>query len=148
MSIADLKNRMSDVPGIEGLTMRPKTGAISAWCFLTIGDHVAATEADTSDQEIETAIRRALRLPSVALIPDKSKGTPMSVTGAGYAGGSLSQRLRAIRQKVEAGSAKMDGALSKMEQAADAHNQLADTVEGEADALLAEIGQFTNGGVA
>ena len=147
MSIADLKNRMSDVPGIEGLTMRADP-AQSRMVIFTIGDHVAATDADASDQDIETAIRRALRLPSIALIPDKPKGTPMSVTGAGYAGGSLSQRLRAIRQKVEAGSAKMDGALSKMEQAADAHSQLADTVEGEADALLAEIGQFTNGGVA
>lgn len=145
MSIADLKQRMTDVLGIEVLTKRqdPETG----WLIFTVGDHVATTHPRASDQEIETAIRNALRLPSVALIPDKPKGTPMSVTGAGHAGGSLSQRLRAIRQKVEAGSAKMDGALSKMEQAADAHNQLADTVEGEADALLAEIGQFTNGGM-
>jgi len=143
MSIADLKARMADVPGIETLALTLSAGRqCLTWAN---GSMIAAVAPLASDQDIEDAVRNALRLPSVALVTTQPKEETMSVTGAGYAGGSLSTRLRAIRQKVETGSAKMDAALTKMEQAADAHDQLATTVDGEADALMREIGQFTNG---
>lgn len=141
MSIADLKLRLADVPGIETLSLT-LIGGRSCYGF---AGKIAAVDPLASDQEIEDAIRNAARLPSIAMIPDKPKEAPMTVTGAGYAAGSLSSKLRAIRDKISAGSSKMDAALEKMDQAAEAHNSLADTVAGEADALLAELGQFTNG---
>ncbi|WP_156928751.1 hypothetical protein [Bradyrhizobium sp. th.b2] len=144
MSIADLRSRMADVPGIETLTLALSAGYQHlTWAN---GGMSASVGAFASDQDIEDAIRNAMRLPAVSIIPDQPKEETMSVTGAGYAGGSFSTRLRAIRQKVENTSTKMDAALTRMEQAADAHDQLATAVEGDADRLLADIGQFTNGG--
>ncbi|WP_338688935.1 hypothetical protein V5279_25115 [Bradyrhizobium sp. 26S5] len=135
---------MADVPDIETLTLALSAGYQHlTWAN---GGTSASVGAFASDQDIEDAIRNATRLPAVSIIPDQLKEKTMSVTGADYAGGSLSTRLRAIRQKVENTSTKMDAALTKMEQAADAHDQLATTVEGEADALMREVGQFSNGG--
>ncbi|MGY3535393.1 hypothetical protein [Bradyrhizobium sp. USDA 4452] len=144
MSIADLRSRMADVPGIETLTLALSAGYQHlTWSNGTMS---ASVGAFASDQDIEDAVRNALRLPAVALIPETSKGNVMSVTGAGFAGGNLKTQLAAIRQKMQDGQAKMAASLAKMEQAATAHNQLADTVSAEADALMADIGQFTNGG--
>ncbi|UGA46649.1 hypothetical protein HU230_0011655 [Bradyrhizobium quebecense] len=67
MSIADLKVRMSDIPGIETLTMRLEAGRI----LLSWGAYTAAVDASASDNEIEAAIRNAIKLPPVSLIPDK-----------------------------------------------------------------------------
>ncbi|WP_342711524.1 hypothetical protein AAFG13_06690 [Bradyrhizobium sp. B124] len=144
MSIADLKSRLPDVPGIETLTLALSAGHQRlTWADGSMSANVGAF---ASDQDIEDAIRNAHRLPSVALIPETSQGATMSVTGAGFAGGNLKTQLAAIRQKMQDGQAKMAASLAKMDQAATAHNQLADTVSAEADALLADIGQFTNGG--
>src|SRR4051794_16178635 len=104
MSIADWKTRLADVPGIETLTLT-MIGGRHVYGFAGL---IAAVDPLATDQEIDDAIRKAARL-----IPDKPKAKPMSVTGAKYAAGSFSAKLREVRAKIEQGSAKMDGALAK-----------------------------------
>lgn len=67
MSVADLKSRLADVPGIETLTMAVDAGRIN----LRWGEYLASVDAAATDHDIEVAVRNANRLPSVALIPDK-----------------------------------------------------------------------------
>lgn len=140
MSIADLKSRMLDVPGIEGLKMRLDAGRQ----VFEVGGVVTAVGAFASDHEIETAIRKALRLPSVAVIPDR-KAEPMTVTGAGFLGGSIKAKIQAAKDRIAAGHSEIDAALSKLDSAAEQSAKLARSISDEADSLLADIGQFTNG---
>lgn len=146
MSVADLKARLADVPGIETLTMQlsGERNVLSWGQGLT--RRMTTVTPFASDNDIEAAVRLLANVGETSPVPTQPKEEPMSVTGAGYVAGSLADRLRAVRSKIEQGSARMDAALSKMDQAASAHSALADTVAGEADALLAEVGQFTNGG--
>jgi hypothetical protein len=140
MSLFDLKSRMADIPGIEGLTMQLANGRQ----VFTIGEHVASTTAFASDDEIEKTIRNALRLPSVALIPDKPKDAPMSITGAAHVSTSLKDMLAQRKQAMADGHAKLQDAFAKMDQATAALNTVGDKVAAEADDLLASVGQFTN----
>jgi hypothetical protein len=131
---------MSDVPGIEGLTMQLANGRQ----VFTILGHVASTGAFASDEEIETAIRNAVRLPSVPLIAEKIKDAPMSLTGAAHVGSSLKEMLEQRKRAMQDGHAKLQGAFAKMDQATAALNSVGDKVAAEADDLLASVGQFTN----
>ena len=68
MSIADLKMRLADVPGIETLAMALEAGRIALrWGT----SYSASVDAAASDADIEAAIREAIKLPPVSLIPDK-----------------------------------------------------------------------------
>lgn len=82
MSVHDLKIRCADVAGIQSLSMRLNAGRIE----LTWGDdYSASADASASDAEIESSIRNAMRLPPVALIPDKptaQEGNAVSSTPA------------------------------------------------------------------
>ncbi len=140
MSVVDLKARLADIPGIDGLTMQLLAGRqVFGWNGL-----IAAVDPMATDDEIESAIRMAARLPANRMTDERPKDQRMSVTGAAYAGGSLKAQLQAIKDKLAQGQSKMASAMEKMNQAAEAHNQLADTVAGEAESLMADIGQFTN----
>ncbi|MHC2462103.1 hypothetical protein [Bradyrhizobium embrapense] len=144
MSIADLRSRMADVPGIDTLTLALSAGYQHlTWSNNTMS---ASVGAFASDQDIEDAIRNALRLPAVAPFPLKLKGTDMSVTGAKFAGLNLKNDLRAIRAQVDANNTKMAQAIADMKDAANAHGQLADEVASDAAALKADMAEFTNGG--
>lgn len=135
---------MADVPGIETLTLALSAGYQHlTWSNGTMS---ASVGAFASDQDIEDAIRNAQRLPSVALIPETSKGTDMSVTGAKFAGSSFKAELQAIRTQMQANTTKMTDALAEMREAANAHGQLADAVASDAAALKADMAEFTNGG--
>lgn len=144
--VEELKARLSDVPGIQNLTMQSLAG-MDRYCFDGL---IVSVPPLASQSEIETAIRNAARLPAVTMptvqpMPKpQTTGKAMSVTGALYAGGSLKDQLASIKAKIAQGQGKMSAAIEKMNQAAEAHNQLADTVSSEADSLLADIGQFTN----
>lgn len=141
MSLFDLKSRMSDVPGIEQLTMQLANGRQ----VFTLGEHIASTGAFASDEEIETAIRTALRLPSVALIPDKPKDAPMSsITGARSASQSLKQLMEEAKQSVADGMAQVQAGIEKHAKAGAALKNLGTTLNSDGDDLLATVGQFTN----
>jgi hypothetical protein len=140
MSINELRARMQDIPGIEGLTMQLAGGRQ----VFTIGGMVTSTTAFASDDEIETAIRNALRLPSVPLIAEETKDAPMSITGASHVGTSLKDMMEQRKRAMADGHAKLQGAFAKMDQATAALNSVGDKVAAEADDLLASVGQFTN----
>ncbi|WP_431014579.1 hypothetical protein [Bradyrhizobium pachyrhizi] len=134
---------MADVHGIDTLTIALAAGYQHlTWANGTMS---ASVGAFASDQDIEDAIRNAQRLPSVALIPETSKGTDMSVTGAKFAGLNLKTELRAVRTMMDANNAKMAQAIADMKEAASAHGQLADAVASDAAALKADMAEFTNG---
>ena len=68
MSIADLKIRLADVPGIETLSMALEAGRI----MLRWGaSYSASVDAAASDADIEAAIRNAIKFPAVSLIQHK-----------------------------------------------------------------------------
>lgn len=136
MSIADLKTRLANVPGIETLTLT-MIGGRHVYGFAGL---IAAVDPLATDQEIDDTIRRAARL-----IPDKPKGNPMSVTGAGFLGGSIKAKIQAAKDKIAAGHSALDQAVTKLDGAAEQSANLAKSISDEADALLADIGQFTNG---
>ena len=142
MSANDLREAFKGIiPGSENLTV---SYAANGNQIIHVGDKSIEVGAMASNDDIIAAIRNADRLPNVAFTAERQKAPSMSVTGASYVTGSIADKLKSVRAKIEAGSAKMDQAIAKMDQAATAHSQLADTVSGEADALLAELGQFTN----
>lgn len=68
MSIADLKMRLADVPGIESLSMAFEARRIT----LRWGTgYSASVDAAASDGDIEAAIRNAIKLAPVSPAADK-----------------------------------------------------------------------------
>jgi hypothetical protein len=153
MSVADLKARLADVPGIETLTLQ-LIGGRQVFGFAGM---IAAVDPLATDQEIEDAIREAAArkadflakttpLPDAGLMPAPiQEENPMGVTGASHVGANLKTRMDDLKSKIAAGQSKIDASLSKMEQAAEATHQFGDQLGTEADELLATLGQFTNG---
>jgi hypothetical protein len=70
----------------------------------------------------------------------------MSITGAANLAGTIKDRINAAKAKVAQVSQNTDNALAKLNDAADTGDRIAKQIEAEADGLLAEIGQFSNGG--
>lgn len=149
MSIADLKLRLADVPGIETLTLTTIAGR-QVFGFAGL---IAAVDPMADDQEIETAIRNASRLPSVALIPDKPQEVkPMTAP----ASGSFAASLKAMMDEARAGvvQARADGlvkvgdAVGKLNEAKLATEKvagsMAQAMEDEAASALSELGQISN----
>jgi hypothetical protein len=75
--------------------------------------------------------------------PEKPK---MSITGAANLAGTIKNRIDAAKERIAKVSANTDGALAKLNDAADTGDRIAKQIEAEADDLLAQIGQFSNGG--
>jgi len=71
---------------------------------------------------------------------------PMSITDAGKLAGTIKDRINAAKTRIAQVSANTDGALAKLNDAADTGDKIAKQIETEAEDLLAQIGQFTNGG--
>lgn len=70
----------------------------------------------------------------------------MSITDAGKLAGTIKDRINAAKSRIAQVSANTDGALAKLNDAADTGDRIAKQIESEAADLLAEIGQFSNGG--
>jgi hypothetical protein len=70
----------------------------------------------------------------------------MSITGAANLAGTIKDRINAAKAKVAQVSQNTDSALAKLNDAADTGDKIAKQIEAEADDLLAQIGQFSNGG--
>jgi hypothetical protein len=137
MSIADIKARLRSVPGSETLTMKLEGGKQ----VFTLNGVSAAVGCSASDSEIETAIRSAIRLPPVNITEAK----PMSITGAAYIAGSIKAKIEAAKARVAQVGANIDAGVTKLNSIADQGDQIAKTINAEADALSAELGQFSNG---
>lgn len=87
-------------------------------------------------------------LAEIAKIRRITESPAMSITGANYLAGSIKERIAAAKAKVGEVTANADTALAKLNSAADAADQVNKAIEAEADSLLAEIGQVSNGGPA
>jgi hypothetical protein len=149
MSVNDLRARMSDIPGIDGLTMQLLGGR---QCFSWGNGMLIAVDPMATDQEIETAIRSASRLPSVALIPDKQETAPMTAPAPGSFAASIRAMMDEARadlaEERTAGLAKVKEAVGKLGEAKAAVTKvsasMARTIEDEAASVLAELGQISN----
>lgn len=158
MSVADLKLRMADVPGIETLSMGIEVGRIVLRWYALGSPYSAALDVTSSDGEIEAAVRNAMKLPPVDLIPDRPAPAPvpaqpsgvstMSVTGAAAAGQSLREMMEEHRKTLAdltgAHMDKMREGFAKQLQGVQALGKLADKVHAEGDEFLSLIGQYTN----
>jgi hypothetical protein len=71
MSIADLKIRLRDLPGVERLTMQMLAGRQT----YSLNGHVIALHAGASDGEAEKAIRDTISCDALAQMP---AGTPIA----------------------------------------------------------------------
>lgn len=152
MSIADLKTRLADVPGIESLSMSLEAGRM----FLRWGSGFAASvDAAASDHDVEVAIRNAVKLPPVTLIPEKTapapvpaaKGTAMSNPAS--AGLTVKAMLENhARQMAEIQQAQMrilESTLARQrDTVANAVGAVAIKLDAQTDEFLAAVGQFTN----
>lgn len=172
MSIADLKIRMRDVPGISGLTMQMLGGRQN----FGINGHLVAVDAGASEVEAEKAIRAALASPAVAQMPAgtpiqaspsaalipavttlaPAPAQPKAVSMTTPQSGGFATQIKAMIEDARAGIAKAqaDGlakvkdAVSKLDEAktatANVATNMAATIESEASSVLAELGQISN----
>lgn len=168
MSLADLKIRMRDLPGVSTLTMQMLSGRQN----FGINGHLVAVDAGASEIEAEKAIRAALASPAMAQMP---AGTPIpsaalipAVTALAPAPakpkaismttspGSFASQLKAIVEEARAGvdEAKAQGlarvrdAVGNLKKAAEhtiiVSDNMAQTINAQADDVLAELGQISN----
>ncbi|WP_426526852.1 hypothetical protein [Bradyrhizobium sp. McL0615] len=154
MSIHDLKTRMADVGGIETLTMGLEAGRI----VLRWDGYSAAVDASASDAECEAAVRNAIKLPPVSLIPDKPAAIPVAAkangaatmsTNPASAGASVKQMMeehtRMMGEIQQAQLRILEGTLARQrETVAGAVGKIAQQIEGQTDEFLSALGQFSN----
>jgi hypothetical protein len=154
MSIANLKLRLADVPGIETLSMALEAGRI----MLRWGAGYSATvDAAAPDSEIETAIRSAIRPPAASLIPDKlaaraavpSTGVSKMSTNPASAGAIVKQMMedhtRMMGEIQQAQLRILEGTLARQRQTvAGAVGKIAKQIDGQTDEFLSALGQFSN----
>jgi hypothetical protein len=154
MSIHDLKSRMSDVAGIETLTMGLEAGRI----VLRWDGYSAAVDASASDAECEAAVRNAIQLPSVSLIPNKpaaivapapSTGVAKMSTNPASAGASVKQMMedhtRMMGEIQQAQLRILDATLARQrDTVAGAVGKIAQQIDGQTDEFLSALGQFSN----
>ncbi|WP_050384560.1 hypothetical protein [Bradyrhizobium pachyrhizi] len=148
---------MSDVPGIEALTMRVEAGRI----LLSWGAYTAAVDASASDHEIETAIRNAIKLPPVSLIPDKpapvvSPAAPQEQSAMSASNpASVGQTVKAlmdehVRLMADIHAAQLEILRSNLadqrQTVAAGVGAFASTIAAQTDEFKSIMGQYTNGG--
>jgi hypothetical protein len=154
MSIYDLKSRMSDVAGIETLTMGLEAGRI----VLRWAGYSAAVDASASDAECEAAVRNAIKLPPVSLIPEKpaavaaavqSTGVAKMSTNPASAGASVKQMMedhtRMMGEIQQAQLRILDATLARQrDTVAGAVGKIAQQIDGQTDEFLSALGQYSN----
>ena len=155
MSIADLKVRLADVPGIETLSMALEAGRITVrWG----AGHSASVDAAASDNEIEDAVRNAIKLAPVSLILDKPAAIPAPAPSTGVssmssnpasAGASvkalMEDHVRMMGDIHQAQLRILESSLARQrETVAGAVGKVAEKIDGQTEDFLAIMGQFAN----
>ena len=154
MSIHDLKSRMSDVAGIETLTMGLEAGRI----VLRWNGYSAAVDASASDFECEAAVRNAIKLPPVSLIPDKPAAVAASAPSTGVfkmstnpasTGASVKQIMEQhtnMTGEIQAAQLRiLESTLARQrETVAGAVGKIAQQIDGQTDEFLSALGQLSN----
>jgi len=153
MSIADLKVRLADVPGIEILSMALEAGRI----MLRWGtSYSASVDASASDSDIEAAIRNAIKLPGVPLTQDKPAIATLATNGVSSmssnpasAGASvkalMEDHVRMMGDIHQAQLRILESSLARQrETVAGAVGKVAEKIDGQTEDFLAIMGQFAN----
>ena len=160
MSIHDLKQRLTDVPGVESLTMGLEAGRI----MLRWGaGYSAAVDASASDYEIEVGVRNAVKLPPVAAIPDKqpipnaapvaaapalvsAASTVTNPASAGMSVKTLMEDHGRMMGEIQAAQVRiLEATLARQrETVATAVGKVAEKIDSQTDDFLAIMGQFAN----
>lgn len=158
VSVADLKDRLRDVPGIEQLTMQTLLGRQ----VFGFDGKIAAVDPNATVQEIEEAIRNASALSTNGQLKSEPS-TPLPTVNitetepmTSPTPGSFAASIRAMMDEARAGvaQARADGlakvgeAVGKLNDAkaatAKVAGTMAQTIEDEAASVLSELGQISN----
>ena len=110
--------------------------------IINLEGHEITIGALANDEQIAAEIKRVRGTPP----PIPTENPKMSITDAGKLAGTIKDRINAAKGRIASVSANVDGSLAKLNDAADTGDKIAKQIEKEASDLLAEIGQFTNGG--
>lgn len=160
---AAVKARLADVPGIDGMSVSNIAGRMQ----FGMDGKIAAVDENASDAEIDAAIRATFggktvtdttittAAPAAAATPvpaapspvtavPKTPALPSNVTGAAHVGTTLKDMLTQRKSAMIAAHEKLSANFAKLDVATEALNTVADNVGGEADDLMATLGQFTN----
>lgn len=159
MSIAELKERFRDIPGIENLTVRLEGGqqVFSLGGRFTVGLPPLATDA-----EIETALRAVVPAlaPTSAALPIVTILQPIVTAASPATGAHMTNPVTAgltVKEVMEGHAANMQQIMQAQVQllklAADrqalavstAVGSVADKINAQTDEFQAMMGQFTNG---
>jgi hypothetical protein len=155
VSVSDLRHRMSDVPGIQNLSMDLQAGRI----VLSWGEgYSAAVDATASDADIEAAVRAAIRLPPISAIPDvqpspaPANAAPAPVqpmTTPSTAGlnvkDMMERHVKTMADIHQAQLALLQASLDRQVNAVTgAVTNVATKIDGQTDEFLSMMGQFTN----
>lgn len=141
MGVADLKDRLRKVVGIHTLTVQPGS--------VVINNQTIPIGAAATDDEIAAAIQANItKINGIISTTTTTVTRPMSITGAHTLSASIKDKIQAAKDRMAQSSAKTDNALKKFHNAVDVADNVSQSIETEADDLMKELGQFTNGGPA
>jgi hypothetical protein len=138
IGLAEVKARLAHIAGIENLKVEPTPRGDEIYI---LGDVTAIVQKGNNRNTMNYLAEKLSN-------PFETEQTAMSITGAANLAGTIKNRIDAAKQRIAQVSANTDGALAKLNDAADTGDKIAKQIETEADDLLAQIGQFSNGGPA
>ncbi|WP_315731622.1 MULTISPECIES: hypothetical protein [unclassified Bradyrhizobium] len=158
MSIAELRDRLRDIPGIETMTMQTVMGRQ----LFGLNGKLIGVPVTADDAEIERVIRLAISSdkageiipsPSAALLPELTQTKPEPrATMSGSFAASIKAMVDAAKADLEQakadGLAEVQGAIGKLGEAKSAvkhvTGSMARSIHGQVDDIMAELGQITN----
>lgn len=144
MGIEQLRAALKDVPGSESFEISYQDHDGSE-IYTINGRRIRLGP----DQTVDDAVSEYLRSHYGLANPFEGCEKPtMSITDAGKLAGTIKDRINSAKARIAEVAANTDGALAKLNDAADTGDKIAKQIEKEASDLLAEIGQFDNGGPA
>ncbi len=159
MGLDGLKARLAHITGIDALKAQVNSDRTETY---TLGDQTVEVPAGNAAKrarvhmlaeglrsealaKVDEAVAAISEQPAAEL-PKPSRDRSMSITGAANLAGTIKDRINAAKNRIAQVSANTDGALAKLNDAADTGDKIATQIEAEASDLLAQIGQFSNGG--
>lgn len=82
----------------------------------------------------------------IARIRNVTEKPTMAITDAGKLAANIKDRINSAKARIASVNTNIDNGLAKLNDAADTGDKIAKQIETEAEDLLAQIGQFHNGG--
>lgn len=139
MLIHEMREALKGIPGYENLEIEYEPNGHQK---LTIDGKTLEVGPMASNEEI----RLALQNPFIRT--ENTKLTPMSITGAHTLSDSIKAKIQAAKDRMAKSTQNTDTALAKFNSAVDVADSVSASIEKEADDLVAQLGQFTNGAPA